>query len=162
MDRILIYSDIGEFGFNQFHVWDGERWVWIDLEVDVDASTLQIFKDNNLIQFQIWSTVDRTKLGIASNFLGHIRQAFLSLEMLEKVKVEFARPAKAGGEFDLSIDSKKYKGQIIGGEIKVALKENYWDMLDYEEKKRSLQKVVESILSLTNGQLTKTTEFINA
>ncbi|MBX2969988.1 MAG: hypothetical protein KF803_11505 [Cyclobacteriaceae bacterium] len=162
MDRILIYRDIGEFGFSEFHVWNGEKWVWTDLEVDVDVSTLKIFKANNQIQFQIWLTDDRTKVGIASNFMGHIRQAFLASEMFEKIKVEFGRPAKAGGEFDLSIDSKRYKGQIISGEIKVALKGNYWDMSDYEEKKRSLQKMIESILTLTNGQLTKATEFVNA
>jgi hypothetical protein len=143
-------------------MWKEAEWVWTDLEVDVDPTTLQIFRNDKLVQFQIWLTEDRTKLGLASNFQGHLRQVFLPLEMVEKVKVEFSRPAKGGGEFDLSIDNKNYRGQIIGGEIKLNLKDNSWDMLDYEDKKKSLKKTVESILALTNGELTRTTEFINA
>lgn len=162
MERILIHKNIGEFGFNQFHVREDDKWVWFDLEVDIEALTLSLFKDDNNVQFQIWVTEDRAKLGIASNFRGHIRQALLPMELVEQVKIKFVRPAKGGGEFELLIDSRKYKGQIMSGEIKVDKTGSYWDMSDYEKKKNSLKKTVESILSLTKGELTSTVEFTNA
>lgn len=162
MNRIFIHDDLGQFGFNQFYIWKDEKWAWIDLEVDVDPETLKIFKSEKLVQFQIWLTDDRAKLGLASNFQGHLRQVFVPLKMLEKIKVEFARPAKGGGEFDMSIDNKGYRGQIISGEIKLSRRDHSWDMLEYEEKKRSLNEIVDSILNLTQGQLTKTLEVINA
>lgn len=162
VNRIFIHDDLGQFGFNQFYSWKDEKWVWIDLEVDVDPETLKIFRSDKFVQFQIWLADDRTRLGLASNFHGHLRQVFLPLKMLEKVKVEFARPAKGGGEFDMSIDNKDYQGQIIGGGIKLSRKDHSWDMLEYEEKKKSLKEIVDSILNLTQGQLTRTLEVINA
>jgi hypothetical protein len=162
MDRRFIYSDLGEFGFNQLHIWKDDKWTWLDLEVDCDAMTIRNFSENNDLIFQFWVHEDKTKFCLASNFMGHKRQADIPLAMLEKLKVTFTEPAKGGGEFDLSIDSEKYRGEIISGKIKVARNKNDWDTQDYRVKRKNLEKIIETVQQLTGGVVTGTTDYINA
>lgn len=160
--REFIYSDLGEFGFNQFHQWKDDKWTWIDLEVDCDIVTIENFKENNSRTVQFWISEDKTKFCLASNFSGHKRQANIPLTMLGKLKVTFTEPAKGGGEFNLSIDSDKYRGEIMSGQINVRMNGNHWDTQDYKIKRRQLENIVETVLQLTGGVLTKVTEYINA
>jgi hypothetical protein len=162
MVREFIYSDLGEFGFNHFYIWKNDKWTWVDLEIDCDFMTIKNFKENENLIFQFWVNDEKTKFCIASNFLGHKRQADIPLAMLEKLKVIFTEPAKGGGEFDLLIDSEKYQGEIIRGKIKVATSKNGWDMQDYQVKRKNLEKIIETIQQLTGGIVTGTTEYINA
>lgn len=162
MDRRFIYSDLGEFGFNQFHIWKEDKWTWLDLEVDCDPTTIKNFSQNADLIFQFWVDEDKTKFCLASNFMGHKRQAGIPLAMLGKLKVTFTEPAKGGGEFDLSIDSEKYRGEIISGKIKVARNKNDWDTQDYRVKRKNLEKIIDTIQQLTGGVVTGTTEYINA
>jgi hypothetical protein len=140
MSREFIYVNLGEFGFNQFHLWKDDKWTWIDLEVDCDETTIKNFNENESLIFQFWVNENKTKFCLASNFLGHKRQADIPITMLEKLKVAFTEPAKGGGEFDLSIDSEKYRGEIISGKIEVATSNKDWDLQDYRVKRKHLEK----------------------
>jgi hypothetical protein len=62
----------------------------------------------------------------------------------------------------LSIDSTKYRGEIISGKINVKLNNNNWDTQDYQNKRKQLEKVIGTVVELTRGTVTRTTEYINA
>lgn len=162
MNREFIYDELGEFGFNQFHIWESDKWTLVDLEVDCDRATIENFKNNNNLIFQFWINDEKNKLCVASNFLGHKRQVNIPIEMLNKLKVTFVEPAKGEAKFDLSIDSEKYRGEIISGKINVKKIDNNWEIDDYNTKRKSLEKIIESLLKLTSGVITKRNEYINA
>ena len=162
MAREFINSDVGEFGFNQFHVLKDNTWKLIDLEVDCDEMTIKNFRQNDDLIFQFWVNDTKTRFCMASNFRGHKRQVEMPQDMLKRLKVTFTEPAKGGGEFDLSIDNPVYRGEIVSGTINVSRNKNGWDHQDYEYKRKTLENIIGNILRLTGGIVTKTTEYVNA
>jgi hypothetical protein len=163
MKREFIYRDLGEFGFNQFYKFDEGKWTWIDLEVDCDETTLDNFRNDNTLNFQFWVSEDKTHLNIASNFLGHKRQAHIPLSMLTSCKLTFLEPAKEGAVFELTIDSNIYRGEVIRGQMSVKYMGNTkWDSDEFQSKRKILEGITDKLMEITGGQVTKRETYTNA
>ena len=159
MKRHFIQADIGEFGFSTFQTLRDGAWRSINLEVDCDPVTIQNF-ENGSFTYQFWAN-DQSEFCVASNVFGHKRQAKIPFEMVKKLRVMFIAPAKGGAEFELLIDDERYRGAIMSGPINVQRIDHNWDMSAYYSKKRLLEEMIQTVIKLTNGSVTKTTEGFN-
>jgi hypothetical protein len=156
MTREFIYRELGEFGFNHFYIFKDDKWTWLDLEVDCDETTLDNFKKDHNLNFQFWGSEDKAHLNIASNFLGHKRQARIPLPMLVSCKLTFLEPAKEGAVFELAIDTSMYRGEIIRGEMSVnSTGTSSWDYGEFKIKKKLLEGIADKMMAITGGRITK-------